>query len=69
MAKHNYVKISKERLPEKVRFDVPPQNQGQIVEVAYGGFGRHEHCAGDPYMKTTDRSDRSVEYYRLEAKS
>ena len=37
-------------------FQVPPECQGQIVEVAY-------MCAGDVIlMRTTDRSDGSVSY-------
>ncbi len=59
-----YIRISESQIPEGVRFDVPGPNQGQIVEVAYGGFGRAEHGDGDPYKRVTDRSDRSVEYYK-----
>lgn len=59
-----YIKCSKSEIPGSVRFDVPGPNQGQIVEVAYGGFGRAEHGPGDPYKRVTDLSDRSVEYYR-----
>lgn len=61
-----YVECSKDEIPEGVRFDVPRQNQGQIVEVAYGDFGRAENGIGDPWKRVTDASDRSVTYYRRE---
>jgi hypothetical protein len=41
-----------------MKFHVPPENQGQIVEVSYS--------AEDPDVlikRVEDRSDRSVEYY------
>jgi len=63
--KLTYEKCAEAEIPGKVRFDIPGHLQGQIVEVAYGGFGRYEHGPGDPYKRVTDRSDRSVTYYRL----
>ena len=39
-----------------MKFHVPPANQGQIVEVAYG------QTDGIVYRRTTDRSDGSVSY-------
>lgn len=53
--------------PREIRWDVPPQNQGQIIEVAYGGpkTSPDEHCP--PWAKwkrVYDRSDRTVTYYR-----
>lgn len=42
-----------------MRLYVAPENQGQIVEYA---FGWHE---GDIWMKVYDRSDRSEAYYVL----
>ncbi len=64
MTTSKYVRIQASEVPAGVRFDVPAHNQGQIVEVAYGGFDRAEHGAGDPYKRVTDRSDRSVAYYK-----
>ncbi len=62
--KTTYTKIEESQVPAGVRFDVPRHNQGQIVEVAYGGFDRSEHGNGDPYKRVTDRSDRSVAFYK-----
>ncbi len=64
MTKAEYVRISESQIPEGVRFDVTGPNQGQIVEVAYGGFGRAEHGQGDPYKRVTDKSDRTVAYFK-----
>lgn len=45
---------------EQVQYHVPPENQGQIVEVSYG-------CDGDyVYCKTFDQSDRTTSYARFE---
>jgi len=66
MAKGKYVRCNESDVPERVRFDVPRANQGQIVEIAYGGFGRYEHDVGDPYKRVIDRSigpDAAI-YYR-----
>lgn len=60
-----YVKCDMKDIPAKVRFDVPRHCQGQIVEVAYGGFGRAEQGEGSPWKRITDHSDHSVTYYRL----
>lgn len=62
-----YVEVRESELPPGVRFDTPPQNQGQVIEVSYGGFARHCHCDGDPYKRVHDRSvgPRGVTYYRL----
>lgn len=65
MAKVVYEEINPSLLPEGVRFDVPMRNQGQIVEIAYGGFSRAEHGEGDPYMRVTNRSDNTISYYKL----
>jgi len=52
-------------IPSGVRWAVPPFNQGQIVEVAYGDFGRAEPGVGDPWMRITDRSEvDGPTYYR-----
>ena len=44
-------------LPEVQSWIVPPECQGQIVEVAYGS-----QCDGTYYRRTSDRSDGSVTY-------
>ena len=65
-----YTEIPATALPGDLRFDVPGHNQGQIVEVAYADYptARSEACAGATYKRVTDRSDRSVTYYRREAR-
>lgn len=62
-----YTRCAVTAIPTGVRFDVPRASQGQIVEVAFGGFDRCEHDDGAPYMRRHDRSMGSagVEYYRL----
>lgn len=52
----HYVEVGEDEIPKRVRFDVPRRNQGQIVEVAYGGFGRAEMDSCDPYRRITDTS-------------
>lgn len=51
-------------IPDGVRFDTPGRNQGQIVEVAYGDFGRGEASDDSPYMRILDRSGPDRRYYR-----
>jgi hypothetical protein len=58
-----YVACRESDIPAGVRFDVPRRDQGQMIEVAYGGYGRAEHGEGDPYMRVTDHTDRSTAYY------
>jgi hypothetical protein len=63
-----YVECKEDEIPEGVRFDVPRHHQGQIVEIAYGGFGRGEHGDGDPFKRVTDQSlpvGEQTTYYRL----
>jgi hypothetical protein len=62
-----YERINAKEIPTAVRFDVPRPNQGQIIEVAYGGFSRYEHDDGAEYMRRLDRSigPDAYEYYRL----
>ena len=66
---NNYIACSASDIPDRVRFDVPRRHQGQIVEIAYGGFSRYEHDHGDPYMRRLDRSigPNAHEYFRLRA--
>jgi hypothetical protein len=67
MSQSQYVSISPGDAPTDGRWDVPPQNQGQIVEVAYHAKPKqgYESCDGEPYKRVVDRSDGSVAYYRL----
>ncbi len=51
-----YIEIQRAEISSMVRFDVPRQKQGQIVEIAYGTFGRGEACHGDPYKRVIDKS-------------
>jgi hypothetical protein len=51
-------------VPVGVRFDTPGRNQGQIVEVSFGTFGRAEAGSIDPYMNVTDHSDGSSRTYK-----
>jgi hypothetical protein len=62
-----YKRITSDQLPKGLRFDVPKQNQGQAIEIAYGGFSRGEHSDGDPYRRVTDRSigPAAVTYYKM----
>lgn len=62
-----YTRIPQSAIPSDVCFDVPRRCAGQMVEVAYGGFGgfcRPEHDSGSPYKRITDTSDREVTYYK-----
>lgn len=59
-----YEQCKEADIPAGVRFDVPRRQQGQIVEVAFGGRRRDEHDVGDPYKRVTDRSVGEVTYYR-----
>lgn len=63
--KFNYVPCSEADIPEGIRFDTPRSNQGQMVEVSYGTFGRAEAGPGDPYERDIDHADGTVEYFRL----
>jgi hypothetical protein len=51
-------------VPSNVRFDVPLQNQGQMIEHAYGTFGRYEADESAPWQRVTDKSTGRVAYYR-----
>lgn len=64
--RHTYVPIAERELPETIRWDVPPENQGQIVEVAYADDPPEPSpaCSGCVYRRVTDRSDGSVSYWR-----
>jgi len=51
-------------VPVGIRFDTPRLNQGQIVEVSFGTFGRSEAGSCDPYKNVFDWSDRSSRNYQ-----
>lgn len=63
-SKPKYVQCDQADIPEGITFHVLRRDQGQIIEVAWGDYGRAEHGPGDPYKRITDRSNRSVRYYR-----
>lgn len=54
------MKTKKLTLPDGIRFDIPPENAGQIVEVAYGEWD------GVIYRRVHDRSDRTTEIVAYE---
>lgn len=54
---YTYDRIPYSQVPEGVRFDVLGRDQGQTIEVAWGGTGRAEHGPGDPYKRVWDKSD------------
>lgn len=63
--KPTYVRCQESEIPIGIRWDTPRHNQGQMVEVSYGTFGRGEAGSGDPYKRIEDRTDRTVTYWRL----
>lgn len=66
MAHYTYVPCDPTTIPAGVRFDVPARCDGQMVEIAYGGFDRAAHDRGDPYKRVHDRSvGGGTTYYRL----
>lgn len=62
-----YAKCKETDVPAGVYFHVAPQDQGQIVEVAYGDLGPAEHIRGARYRRVTDLSvgPWAREYYVL----
>lgn len=62
--RYRYREILARAVPGGIRFDVPMRNQGQIIEIAYGTFGRGEAGYGDEYQRVYDRSDGTTRYYR-----
>lgn len=53
-------------MPAGVRFDVPGRNAGQMVEIAYGTFGRGAAGEGDPWQMITYHAEGGRrEYFRL----
>lgn len=67
-----YRQIAETDLPAGVRFDVPPAEGGQAIEVAYADAPRTSAslaARGAEYKRITDRSvgPRAVTYYRRAA--
>lgn len=65
MAKGRYLPCRLQDIPNGVRFHVPPQNAGQIVEVSYGDFGDTPAVRGARYKKVHDQSigPAAIEYF------
>ena len=65
--KHTYIECRYVTIPADVRFDTPTRNQGQMIEVSYGGFCRSEHDDGDIYKRVVDRTNphAAPTYYQL----
>lgn len=64
-----YIEISADMVEPGVRFDVERARQGQMVEVAYGGHRRSEHCEGDEYKRVVDHGvGGGTRYYRRQDK-
>ncbi len=59
-----YTRIDAARVPAGLRFDVPRQNQGQIVTVSYAATKtrRGEHGHGDEWRHSYDASDRTSSF-------
>lgn len=69
--KYIYDECSEQDIPTTVRFDTPGRNQGQFVEVQYGGWSRFMHDVGDPYKRVIDHSvgPGSIRWYRRQGKT
>jgi hypothetical protein len=62
--------IAESELPSRLRFDVPPENTGQIVEVAYGGSSSAKTpwtVLDAPYKCVTDHGTHTSIYYARSA--
>ena len=46
-----------------LRFDTPSQNQGQIIEVSYGGWDRSSMDKGAPFKREIDHSTGGWRFY------
>lgn len=67
MANVAYVSCSVDELPADLRWDLPPANGGQTVEVAYAEPSSAAPALhGAQYKRVTDHSDQSVVCYRRE---
>lgn len=54
-------------IPTGVRWDVPPTNQGQIVEYAYATAEGDEAGEGAEFLRVTDTAAGEIRYYRHNA--
>lgn len=61
-----YVRCDVTEIPRAVRFDVLPQDAGQMVEVAWGTISKYEAAPGDPWKRVHNRSlgPAAIEYFR-----
>jgi hypothetical protein len=70
-----YRAVPASEVPDSIVFTTPARNTGQIVEVSYSrgipaGRARDMEAGdGDPWMRVTDRSDRSVTFYRRDGRA
>ena len=68
----NYIQVSDNNVPDILRWDVPPQNAGQIVEISYAHQDSRVRTSadeGDLWMRVEDKSIRPgapdrVRYFR-----
>jgi hypothetical protein len=56
IANTTYQIISESLVPDGLTWDIPRQNQGQMVKVSYGNYGRGSPDVGSLYRCTIDRS-------------
>lgn len=54
--KRQWRPVERQAIPGDIHWDTPRRNQGQIIEVSYGTFGRGEADEGDLYRRTIDHS-------------
>lgn len=65
-----YRRVTERDVPTNLIWVTPRRNQGQIVEVSFSNgipAGRrvnYEADDGDPWMRSVDRSDNTVRFYR-----
>ncbi len=61
-----YREIPARLVPDGIRWDIPGRNAGQIVEIAYGTFGRSAAADGERYRRVHDRSigPDAIRYYQ-----
>lgn len=61
---NKWTKVEEWQVPEEMRFDSEPQDQGQICQREYGTLGRTPaDSSRDPYMRTRDLSEGTVWMY------
>ena len=67
MSRPIYRELPADAVPPDLSWDIPPQNQGQIVEVAYAERRRYASpsVSGAPYKRVRDGSTGATRYYIL----